>query len=246
MKRGALIASILLLTAANCGRPADVEKTVTQRQATTPRPAPIPENLNVVTIGDSLAYGAGDETGRGIAGRLKNELLDRGLDAPETVNLGTNGARTGDVIARLKQERVRSSLAQADAIVLSIGANDLFRSPGSREETLRNPLAVAERILDRIEGIVTELHAIAPDARILILGGYNPVPNHPMGSTIDQYLGLWDAALAGRFEDHPYVAVVKMSDIVTRQRLSRYDSFHPGGQAYAEAAKRIADMLMRA
>ena len=246
MKRGALIASILLLAGANCDRPATVQKTVTNRQAVTPQPEPIQENLNVVTIGDSLAYGAGDETGRGIAGRLKNELLDRGLDRPETVNLGSNGAQTSDVISRLRQERVRTSVAQADAIVLSIGANDLFRSSGSREDTLRNPLAAAERILDRIETIVIELHTIAPDARILILGGYNPVPNHPMASMIDQYLGLWDAALADRFDEHGYVAVVKMSDIVTRQRLSRYDSFHPGGQAYAEAAKRIADMLMRA
>ena len=35
-----------------------------------------------------------------------------------------------------------------------------------------------------------------------------------------------------------------MNDIVTPQRLSRYDSFHPGSAAYQEAAKRIAGMLL--
>jgi phospholipase/lecithinase/hemolysin len=40
------------------------------------------------------------------------------------------------------------------------------------------------------------------------------------------------------------VAVVRMADIVTPQRLSRYDSFHPGREAYAAAAKRIASMLL--
>lgn len=204
----------------------------------------MPETLHVVALGDSLAYGAGDESGEGIAGRLEDELRARGVDAVETVNLGVNGAQTGDVLSRVKQDRVRKQLAKADAIVLSIGANDLFRSGQSREDILRAPFDVAERILGRIQSIVNELHAINPDARVLVLGGYNPVPRHQYAPLINQYLGLWDTALAGRFESDTRVAVVKMNDIVTPQRLSRYDSFHPGAAAYREAAKRIAAMLL--
>lgn len=205
----------------------------------------MPETLHVVAIGDSLAYGAGDESGAGIAGRLQGELLAQGIGEVETVNLGVNGAQTADLIRRLEQKRVRDQIARADAIVLSIGANDLFRSPHSREEMMRAPLAAAERILGRISTIVTELHEINPRAKILLLGGYNPVPRHEWASTINQYLGVWDEALAARFEHDPRLAVVKMSDIVTAQRLSRYDSFHPGADAYREAAKRIAGMLLK-
>lgn len=204
----------------------------------------MPETLHVVAIGDSLAYGAGDETGEGITGRLEDELRSRGVRAVETVNHGVNGAQTADVLARLQQQRFRKSIAQADAVVLSIGANDLFRSPHSREEMLRAPFAVAERILGRIESIVAQIHDINPDARVLVLGGYNPVPAHEWAPTINQYLVLWDAALAKRFEADTRVAVVKMADIVTPQRLSRYDSFHPGSAAYRDAAKRIAEMLL--
>lgn len=201
------------------------------------------QNIRVVALGDSLAYGAGDETRKGVTGRLKDDLRARGFANVETVNFGVNGAQTSDLIAKLKQDRVRKEIERADAIVLSIGANDLFRSPGSREETLRAPLAVAERILTRIVGIVRDIRTISPNARILIFGGYNPVPAHPMSAMLNQYLQLWDATLAGQFEDDPLVSVVKMSDIVTPQRLSRYDNFHPGGAAYAAAADRIADML---
>jgi lysophospholipase L1-like esterase len=204
----------------------------------------MPRTLHVVAIGDSLAYGAGDESGEGIAGRLEDELRTRGVREVETINLGVNGAQTTDLLRRLEQKRVRDRIAEADAIVLSIGANDLFRSQHSREELMRAPLAVAERILGRIATIVAELHEINPNARVLLLGGYNPVPRHEWASTINQYLGVWDAALTARFESDPRVAVVKMSDIVTAQRLSRYDSFHPGAEAYREAAKRIAGMLV--
>lgn len=201
--------------------------------------------IRVVAIGDSLAYGTGDESGEGIAGRLEDELRTRGITSVETQNLGVNGAQTADLITRLKQERTRKAVADADAIVLSIGANDLFRTPGAREETLQNPLAVASRILTRLESIVAELHRLAPKARILILGGYNPVPNHPYASMINQYLGLWDSTISDRFARDPLVTIVKLSDIVSPKRLSRLDHFHPGGEAYGAAAKRIAEIIVQ-
>jgi lysophospholipase L1-like esterase len=236
--------AVLIFIAAACSQSAPQQQSATvtpqaQRKTTT-----MPETLTVVAIGDSLAYGAGDETGEGISGRIDDELRARGVRSVEAINLGANGAQTADVISRLKQDRVRKQLAKADAIVLSIGANDLFRSGQSRDEILRAPFEVAERILGRVETIVKELHTINPNARILLLGGYNPVPRHQYAAMINQYLGLWDTALASRFESDPRVAVVKMHDIVTPQRLSRYDSFHPGSAAYHEAAKRIAGMLL--
>jgi lysophospholipase L1-like esterase len=202
------------------------------------------KTLHVVALGDSLAYGAGDESGEGITGRLDAELRTRGVTAVETTNFGINGAQTADVLARLEQERVRKTIAAADAVVLSAGANDLFRSPHSREEILRNAAAAAERILGRLETIVTEIHRINPRARVLMLGGYNPVPHHEWAPVINQYLGIWDQLLAARFEHDPRVTIVKMADIVTPQRLSRYDSFHPGSAAYRAAAKRIAGILV--
>jgi lysophospholipase L1-like esterase len=205
----------------------------------------MPDTLHVVAIGDSLAYGAGDESGEGIAGRLDEELRRRGVRSVETVNLGVNGAQTSDLMSRLKTKRVRDAIAASDAVVLSIGANDLFRTPHAREEIMRAPFAVAERILGRIESIVADIHSINPEARVLLLGGYNPVPRHEWASTINTYVGMWDATLAARFEDDHRVAVVQMNDIVTPQRLSRYDSFHPGAAAYQEAAKRIAGLLLK-
>jgi lysophospholipase L1-like esterase len=209
---------------------------VTRPNASRQLPLPIEQPLRVVTIGDSLAYGTGDEERKGIAGRLRNPMID-------TTNLGVSGAETSDVLARLRHERTRTALNDADAIVLSIGANDLFRTPGAREETLHDPLAVAERILVRVEDVVGQLHRINAHARILILGAYNPVPNHQYKALINQYVAAWDEVLAARFENDPLVTVVKMHDLVTPQRLSRFDHFHPGGAAYEAAAKRIEAML---
>jgi hypothetical protein len=66
---------------------------------------------------------------------------------------------------------------------------------------------------------------------------------HSYAPLINNYLEVWDAALSDRFGSDKRVAVIKMNDIVVRERLSRLDNFHPGGSAYEEAAKRIAAML---
>lgn len=199
--------------------------------------------LRVVTVGDSLAHGTGDENYTGLAKRLRAELQRRGIPGAETVNLAMSGAETSDVRSRLRQTRTREEVAQASAIVLSIGANDLFRSPSLRELGLADPMRAAEKILERIEAIVRELHSINSRARILILGAYNPVPGHPLAIFIEDLVALWDETLAARFASDARIAVVKMLDIVTPERLSRFDRFHPGSEAYAQIAGRVAEML---
>ena len=231
---------LVVLAALGCAGTDRQEETVARQQVQKAPAGP----LRVVAVGDSLAYGAGDERREGIAGRLEDILRQRGVAEVDTENLGSNGASTADLLARLRQPRVRSEIAGANAIVLSIGANDLFRTPGGRDAALRSPLAVAEQILGRIEKVVGEVRALNPSARIFILGAYNPVPGHPWSEQINRYVPLWDGAVAARFEHDERITVVPMADIVTPERLSRYDNFHPGGEAYQLASQRIAELLL--
>lgn len=201
-------------------------------------------SLNVVTLGDSLAWGAGDEVDGGLAGRLNQLLIERGYETVQATNLGVNGAQTSDVLRKLHSTRVREAISRADLVILSIGANDLFRTPDARNRVMRDPFAVAEHILTRIRDIVDGIVQLNAEARIVLLGGYNPVPSHPMAFLIDQYLVRWDDRLASAFSAYPLVRVVKMADLVIPARLGRADTFHPGGEAYQHAAERIAQLVL--
>ncbi|MBV8517082.1 MAG: hypothetical protein JO197_06705 [Acidobacteria bacterium] len=200
--------------------------------------------MNILSLGDSLAYGAGDERGLGIPGRLVSALRARDINDARAVNLAVSGAQTSDLMARMQQPHVQHEIAAADVIILSIGANDLFRWNQSREEIMREPLAVAEFILGRIVTIVAQLQELNPDARLLLLGGYNPIPRHEWGPLIERYMGFWDETLAGTFAHDERISVVKMSDLISERHLSRHDNFHPGGTAYEAVAARIAEMLL--
>src|SRR3954466_14376400 len=96
----AILAFTVVLACRNDHAPAT--STMTQT-ATAKAPA---TTFHVVTLGDSLAYGTGDESGKGIAGRL-----DPGAFTVE--NLGVNGAQTSDLIGKLGQKRFRDKLVDA-------------------------------------------------------------------------------------------------------------------------------------
>lgn len=208
-------------------------------------PATSAREVHVAMLGDSLAYGSGDEAGKGIGGRLEPELRSRGVTSVVTTNLGVNGATTADVAARLQNGETRAALAHADAIVLSMGANDVrqaLRPSGSS----RAPLDLIEQVLRNLEATVAELHRINPSARVLILGAYAPVPHERTAMLLEPLIAFWDATVLARFADDPLVEVVRLSDIVSGpERLSTIDSFHPGGEAYQQTAARIAELLSR-
>jgi lysophospholipase L1-like esterase len=199
--------------------------------------------MRLAFIGDSLAYGTGDEAGKGIAGRIEPELRERGFKSIATTNLGVTGTTSRDLTAALQQAATRKAIASAHAIVLSAGANDV-RPTLLGEEPLQSPLVIAEEVLNNLEGVVSEIHRLNPEARILILGAYAPVSHGRAAALLGPLVALWDAALTARFVDDPLVSIVRMSDIVDRpERLSKADSFHPGGEAYQETARRIAELL---
>jgi lysophospholipase L1-like esterase len=210
-----------------------------------PRPARLMDGvLRVVVIGDSLAKGTGDESGKGIPGNLEDEFKQRGI-AFEVRNYGVPGATTGDVENKLHDDAVRSDIANADAIVLSVGANDVFQDPEARARAIRDRDAYAQEILERVAGVMSQVRSINPDAEVLLLGGYNPLPDHPLSGGITRYMKGWDKLLNKRFESDPLIDVVKTSDIIDgADKLSPADHFHPGAAAYRAVAKRIADMLV--
>ena len=190
-------------------------------------PPPLHDGVfRVAIVGDSVAHGAGDESGRGIAGNLDALLGGKHV----VTNLGINGARTWNVLRLLRTPIV------ADAIVLSIGGNDLYGDSIARLATLVAPSLAMERTIDRVAAIVATIHRENAATRIVLLGLYDPYAT----PFLDEQVAHWDARLIERFARDRAVDVVRIADIV---RVSPLDYFHPGATSYAAIAARIAPAL---
>jgi lysophospholipase L1-like esterase len=100
-------------------------------RAVEPTPAPGAAR-RIVVIGDSLARGTGDESGRGFAGVVLEGMRKRGR--AELVNLGVNGMESPEIRAIAESANVRGLAANASLILVSAGANDLSprRGPPGR------------------------------------------------------------------------------------------------------------------
>lgn len=214
------------------GRPVAGE-TITTAEA----PA-APDSDQILILGDSLARGAGDDTGKGIGGNLESMV-----PGAEIVNIGVDGAMTHDLQARVERPAIQRLAAESGVIVLSIGGNDLRREAGGAAGTRAVPDsdAAVGTIVDRVDAIVDELRNASPHARIFVVGLYDPFRDDHTGSW--RAVAEWNARLALAFAEDPRVTVVQTADLfVDHDRLSR-DQFHPGAEGYALIARRIADAL---
>jgi len=189
-----------------------------------------PHALRVVIVGDSVAHGVGDESGLGLAGHLDRELARLGIVHAAPLDLAQGGSRTWNLS--------RVSVTGADAIVVSIGGNDLYGDSRARLLFLLAPRLMMDVTLDRIDSIVSSLRRANRDAHIVLLGVYDPYGR----ADLDRDTSIWSSKLYARFASRRGVTVLPIADIFARsQHLSPLDHFHPSADGYARIARRIAE-----
>ena len=87
------------------------------------------DSIMIVSLGDSITRGVGDDEGQGYVRRVK-ETLEKDYNQTSTIsNLAVSGAKTSDLVTQLNNKSVQEAIRTADTIMLSIGGNDLF--PGA-------------------------------------------------------------------------------------------------------------------
>lgn len=189
----------------------------------------------VVVIGDSVAHGAGDEAGLGISGWLRHYT-----NLP-IANLGVNGARTRNIRALLRDRTIQRQIGSASLIVLSIGGNDLYGDSIARIVARVFPNFEQEIMVLKVRSVVASLRRLNPDARIDILGVYNPYHHSPLSAWLDEQVNRWDARLVWSFAAWRRVNVIRIADVLQRDdRISTLDHFHPASAGYSLIASRIA------
>lgn len=200
--------------------------------------------ISPLVLGDSVARGTGDETGLGIGGRLVQELNKRHVKTKPAVNIAVNGARTPDLLKQLESENVRTLIAQSNAVIISIGGNDLWGGGTDwRSAPPKDPDAVMAAVLDRIDAILHIVRRANPRTRIFLVGLYNPFAATPAGPALTPLINRWNGKLLERFGGDPNFTLVPTSDLFShRDRLSM-DRFHPGDEGYELIAERIAESL---
>lgn len=209
----------------------------------TPPPAAPVRSIAPIILGDSMARGAGDPSGLGIGGHLDEELRRRGLAARRTWNLAVNGARTADLLSQLDRENVRALIRQSNVVIISIAGNDLWGREDWRTKPPPDVDDVMDPVLDRVEQVIATIRSTNGGARIFLIGLYNPFVESEEGKALSPWVNRWNGRLLDHFGSDPNFTLVQTSDLFSHRDRLAIDRFHPGREAYALIARRIAESL---
>ncbi|WP_435925415.1 GDSL-type esterase/lipase family protein [Paenibacillus sp. DYY-L-2] len=216
------------------------------------RPAKL-VNWDLTAIGDSLAKGTGDDTGKGFARRTVELLKQQGVSSTMINNLGINGLTTEKLLKSLNDQGVRNAIGQSGIVLLSIGGNDLFN--GTEHLLSGERLPTPEELDDTIDKssvffrqAVDRLHEINPQAALVYVSLYNPFSDlEEMREIGDNATMRWNEMVQKTLAEYEGTLVVPTYDLFT-QNAARYlsgDHFHPNGDGYQAIAVRIVQSIGR-
>jgi len=169
-----------------------------------------------LVIGDSLARGTGDESGRGFAGVVLEGMRKRGR--AELVNLGVNGMESPEIRAIAESANVRGLAANASLILVSAGANDLSHAaarPGAAPGAVADAISGSRRTyVENLRAILTALRTANPAAPIGVIGLYDPFGERiGAGRLGAEVIVQWNALAAETALSFPRVFVIPTFDL---------------------------------
>lgn len=208
---------------------------------------------DVTAIGDSLAKGTGDDTGRGFARRAVDLWNEGGASSKLVNNLGINGLTTEELLQMLDDPGVKYALQQAGIIMLSIGGNDLFDgtetlTAGQHVPTQAEIDAAIDKNSANFAQAVAQIKKINMQALLVYVGLYNPFSDlEGMREIGNDAVARWNAMAMKALGEYEGTLAVPTYDLFT-QNASRYlssDHFHPNGDGYQAIAERMIQGIAR-
>lgn len=213
-----------------------------------PRPAAKREGERLLLVlGDSLARGTGDESGRGWAGDVLDAFKRRGN--ARMSNLGVDGAESSDVLRVAETPNVRTLAASADAILISAGGNDLSHTATRGIPSVTEVAGSIEKARDayvtNLRAILKGLREANPKSPIYLIGLYDPFGMEGAEGRLGRSIVIsWNGLAAETALAFDGVHVVPVFDIFDGRpdRLAA-DKFHPNRKGYALIAERIVQLF---
>ena len=136
------------------------------------------EKLNFLSLGDSIAAGAGLL----IPSRQAYGAIVSNTNGYNFKNDAVSGHTTQDMLGRINEKRVADDIKNADIICISIGGNNFLHgdvpallSEALKEKDFSRFDEIAESYYEDLGAIMDYIKGLSPDAVILMQTLYNPM-----------------------------------------------------------------------
>jgi lysophospholipase L1-like esterase len=199
-------------------------------------------SVSLLIIGDSIAKGTGDETGKGLSFYLRDYLKNQTPKEVEANTIGIDGLQTNGLLELVYGEKLKPALAAADLLLISIGGNDL------RQIRRLKDMARDDGFQKTFDSYVTGLTSILKtirrtnvDALIIFIGLYYPSVQDISPDDI-RLLLAWNEGTQKIIEQERRAIFIPTYDLF-KLNVSKYvalDALHPNAAGYQALANRIS------
>lgn len=206
-------------------------------------------SLYVVSIGDSLTEGVGDDEQNGGYVGILEETINQEEQLVTIDNLGRRGNRTDQLLVRLEEEAdVIAAIDQADIVFITIGANDIMQvfKDNFTDLTLEKFTSEQIRYEQRLNRILTTLQKINPDATVYLIGFYNPFQEYfPDIDELEYIVNSWNQIGLDVTKQYDHIEYIPIKDLFenSSDAILADDNFHPNHIGYKKIAERILDYV---
>ncbi|MBM7553599.1 GDSL-type esterase/lipase family protein [Thalassobacillus pellis] len=198
------------------------------------------EEEELVALGDSLTYGVG-EAGHGYVDDLQHSFSKNHPGRLVVHNYGIPGQQSDGLLLQLQKKQVQKSIADADYIIIFIGTNDLLKHNGNDlhpiyEKKIQNGKADYTK---NVKKILTFIRKENPDAPVLYLGLYNPLPdNQKIGGIVKK----WNDTSKNVISEYPRTKFIATDEIFKEKSGEFFsDALHPNKRGYQLITKKIIE-----
>lgn len=201
-------------------------------------------DIHIVGLGDSLTKGVGDPDKEGYIQSVAREMEKYLQEDVSVKNFGIRGYKSEQLVEKLEQDEVQKNLEQADYIFLTIGGNDILNIVEYNFFDLDLELFVKgeQDYQKNLFIIIQTIRSINPDAKIFILGLFNPFHNFFEDiKEIDLVIQEWNKTIQGVTLINENTEYIPINDIFlnTNKNLFSDDLLHPNRLGYQKISERV-------
>jgi lysophospholipase L1-like esterase len=200
------------------------------------------KSIKITIMGDSIARGTGDETGKGLAGYIPYYFRNLTSKDISIEDIGINGLHSAGFLEQLQSGKPDSLITDSDYIVISIGGNDAREILGSRGISREDEfMDIMDAYLANLKESLKIIRKDNPFCVIVILEIYNPYQDEDPGD--NSLVNNWNFKTEQLLENDrkaigiPTNALFKFNT----GRFIAADGLHPNSGGY----RAISEMISR-
>lgn len=205
-------------------------------------------SFHIVAIGDSLTQGVGDITDQGGYVGILERTINSERKLVQFENYGKRGNRSVQLLKRIEEEEIQSSIKKADMILVTIGANDIMQvaKENIMDLQLDDFIEQRDQYEQNLKEIITKIRELNEDTEVYLIGFYNPFERYFTDiKELDMIVHSYNGTTRYIANQHKMVTYIPTKDLFQHsdQNLLAEDNFHPNYLGYYKIAERVLDYI---